>query len=632
MICRAFADYDQCTKGCAISATTVMGFATALIAALGHGTHSSSSTMALVSIGALLQGVASMPVTVRHHNLLLLFLALPLFAIITHTGLIGTVLAHAEAEPSIHPVQQMVDHGRAEFAKMVKSQSQSLDDAVAQYSRRYHRMPPPHFDKWFEIAQNQGYVLVDEFDSIMETLEPFWGLKPEAIRNGVAAVSSGSHILSFTIRDHSLTFSNDGWAHWFASVIQPWIDKPEWMALLPDMDFAMNVFDEPRVVAPNEVIAEAMRASTSHLTNPMESLLLLPDQLRGEVTWINPDRRHAWDAMGVSCPQNAPALKDEVTSTRDVHLPLPHFIDNLTESQDVCTHADYKNINGFLEAPESLSITHSLLPIFSQGKPSTFQDILSPSPYYSARLGDYNERDDPDWDDKKDTVYWTGASTGGHSYIDNWRNLHRQRLSLMTEAGSNVPVTLMKQNKHNRWEPYGTTWSEVSNLTHIKIMAVGAQCEPDACTAMREHWGLVPIPDPNHDPQKDPQSASYGSKYVLDMDGNGFSGRFYRTLISKCAVLKQTIMKEWHDGRLVPWVHFIPVSLEAKELGELMRFLLKEKEGPVIGKQIAEDGRNWARTILREADFEITFLRILMEYGRIVSDDRDTLYYTMEGS
>jgi hypothetical protein len=110
---------------------------------------------------------------------------------------------------------------------------------------------------------------------------------------------------------------------------------------------------------------------------------------------------------------------------------------------------------------------------------------------------------------------------------------------------------------------------------------------------MREHFGLRPIPDPYNDPQKDPLSASYGSKYVLDMDGTSFSGRFYRVLGSRCAALKQTIIHEWHDGRQVPWVHFVPVSMEAEELGEIMHFLIEGEAGQKIGKQIAEDGRNW---------------------------------------
>lgn len=98
------------------------------------------------------------------------------------------------------------------------------------------------------------------------------------------------------------------------------------------------------------------------------------------------------------------------------------------------------------------------------------------------------------------------------------------------------------------------------------------------------------------------------------MDGNSFSNRFYRSLGSKCAVLKQTIMKEWHDGRLVSWVHFISVSLEADGLGEIMRFLINEIAGQKIGRQFAGDGRNWPNTVFRKIDLKITFLRILMEH------------------
>ena len=70
------------------------------------------------------------------------------------------------------------------------------------------------------------------------------------------------------------------------------------------------------------------------------------------------------------------------------------------------------------------------------------------------------------------------------------------------------------------------------------------------------------------------------------------------TLGSKYAVLKQTIMKEWHDGCLVSWMHFISVSLEADELGEIM---INENAGRKTGWQLAEDGPN---TIFRKIDLK----------------------------
>jgi len=60
---------------------------------------------------------------------------------------------------------------------------------------------------------------------------------------------------------------------------------------------------------------------------------------------------------------------------------------------------------------------------------------------------------------------------------------------------------------------------------------------------------------------------------------------------SRSVVLKQTLFKEWHDDRLVPWVHYVPVSLEMKELPKTMRYLVMTKKGAAVSMRIAEQGR-----------------------------------------
>ena len=89
-------------------------------------------------------------------------------------------------------------------------------------------------------------------------------------------------------------------------------------------------------------------------------------------------------------------------------------------------------------------------------------------------------------------------------------------------------------------------------------------------------------------------------KFVLDLDGNSFSGRYYRLLQSKSLVLKQTLFEEWHDDRVFPWVHFVPVSTGFEELPELMRFLATTERGGEIAAQIAADSRVWARQGVEE--------------------------------
>jgi len=295
---------------------------------------------------------------------------------------------------------------------------------------------------------------------------------------------------------------------------------------------------------------------------------------------------------------------------------------------DICLNANHHTYHGLLSSPESMSLTHTLVPILTQGTPSIFNDILFPSVWYWGQMlgGEYREDEDTDWSLKKDNLYWTGKATGGYTRSQNWRNMHRPRMALMTAKDSTATATLLHQDqKTHVWREYQTTYSNLSHLFDIRISDVGTQCDPSACDALHDAFHLTPF---TGDANRDPQSASYASKYVLDIDGNGFSGRYYRLLKSKSCVLKQTIIQEWHDGRLVPWVHFIPISLEGRELAEVMRWLVEEEAGRVAGERIAAQGREWGNRVLRPVDFEVTMTRLLMELGRVMNDDRDQLVYT----
>lgn len=352
------------------------------------------------------------------------------------------------------------------------------------------------------------------------------------------------------------------------------------------------------------------------------------------MAWLDLSMIEPWQAMSASCPVDSPA-RDETLEMTDQPYPLLPFVSNLSESQDVCQQANLHQSQGFLVSPASFSITHSLLPVFSHSKPSIFNDILYPSIWYWIKMSinDYKAEEDVGWVEKKDNLYWTGSATGGSADVENWRHLHRQRLVLKTAHDSKAHLTLLQRDPGSElWKSYNTEWSNVSHMFDIRITAVNTQCTEEACEAMRDAFHLTSHKDGAEATKKDPPGAAYASKYVLDIDGNTFSGRFYRLLESKCAVLKQTIFKEWHDGRLIPWVHFIPVSPSAAELGEIMRFLTEEDAGKWIGRDIAFHGREWAKKTLRMVDLEVTFLRILLEYGRIVSDDRDTLGYVQEQS
>jgi hypothetical protein len=125
--------------------------------------------------------------------------------------------------------------------------------------------------------------------------------------------------------------------------------------------------------------------------------------------------------------------------------------------------------------------------------------------------------------------------------------------------------------------------------------------------------------------------VQYRWKYLPDIDGNSLSGRFRAFLTSNSCVMKATIFKEWHDHRLIPWVHFVPLNITLRDLWSTMAYFLGFAESPahdVEGERIATEGRLWAEKVMRKEDMLLYVHRVLLEYGRVCDDDRDRLGYT----
>ena len=96
---------------------------------------------------------------------------------------------------------------------MLERQSRTLDQAAEEYRRRYKRNPPLGFDIWWQFCQGEGVKLPDEYDTIMDNLEPFFALSPDVLRARAEDLASDLNsrisIDSFTyeIKDHKASIS-----------------------------------------------------------------------------------------------------------------------------------------------------------------------------------------------------------------------------------------------------------------------------------------------------------------------------------------------------------------------------------------------------------------------------------------
>ena len=608
--------------GGTVSATTIDAYSAAAIRSLTTKATLPALSLSTASILSLAQGACSLPsssVAARRR----VFLVLAVIPIMTlYVSRATSFRSEFQLHPSVHPIQHLATEGDAKFHQILSRQSQTLDEACAEYQRRYKRQPPPNFDKWFQTAKDSGFLLIDEFDTMMVALEPLWGMSPADIRGRVEYALNAGHMsmIRFAITDHQFSFSMENFAAWMAGEIYGWFDQ-EVLNTLPDMVFAVNTRDEPKVVVPHDILSNAL--------NNQQDVPGIDHDMSQRVEFMEVGKQNAWDAMSISCPVGSPARGFGHPASPPVTLSDFGFLSNVTMSKDVCQFPGLRDLHAMLLSPESLSMTHSLVPVFSQAKISTFQDLLYPSPWYAAKYDmlEYQEDEDRDWDEKENVVYWTGTNTGGHSTMENWRLFQRQRLTLMATDHSR-PITLLKRDlephggknaphQAQNWQPVNSTIQEISHAFRMRISAV-IQCEQDACDDQQSVLGVGPE-------LKDDINASYETRYNLDVDGNGFSGRFYRLLRSKSAVLKQTLYKEWHDDWLIPWVHYIPVNMDLGDLPEIIRYLTQEPEGQALGKKVAEASREWAGRVLRKQDMVLVFWRLLLEYGRILNDNREMM-------
>jgi hypothetical protein len=88
-----------------------------------------------------------------------------------------------------HPILRLLADAEEKFRAKLTRQSRSLKEAVKEYKRRYGRDPPKGFDAWWKFAKDHNVRLVDEYDGLMEDLEPFWSISGQELRRRALQVS-----------------------------------------------------------------------------------------------------------------------------------------------------------------------------------------------------------------------------------------------------------------------------------------------------------------------------------------------------------------------------------------------------------------------------------------------------------
>jgi hypothetical protein len=574
---------------------------------------------------------------------------------------VGVAIYRYQAPIPGHPILALIESADGQHQRWASQayRSKTLSQAVLTYQQRYSRDPPPHFDKWYEYATARDSIVIDDFDNIEEDLAPFSALSPAELRQRTAEVlAHGEGMGGLRVRDGKLSIIGevpeshrwllDGAIH----MIEKFVD------FIPDMDLAFNLDDECRVAIPYDQL-EVARSNGEHYrehTSDNGEYDFRPDRAS---TWQEPSEfarttsyfenaalKPSFQTYGsASCPAESRARKERRWDTGAFcsACAAPHslgaFVANWTLSASLCHQPDLANLHGLNLSPAALMGTHALVPVFSQSRAPGYADIRYPSPWNYMDKAKYEFGEtypDPSFAKKENVLFWRGATSEGFSKTGSWKGMVRQRfVHLLNNETSRQPIFLPTSSTNARSEYVMEKPAVIKKLLETKVDAGFideiVRCGGPDCADQDKQFSLENRID---------FKQHWDYRYLFDADGAGFSGRFVPFLQSNSVVFKTALFREWYEGRLTAWRHFVPVDLRLHDLFSSIAFFggysLQERGKRTMkprekeAEAIAREGRVWTEKVLRKEDMEIYMFRLLLEWGRLTDERRKDVGFRMD--
>ena len=568
----------------------------------------------------------------------------------------GETFEDSPGPADAHPISLLMTEADKSWRAYENSRSTTFRQTVGKYRNKYGRHPPPGFKDWYQYARKRNVHNIDDFEQIMGDIRPFWAIEPPILRNLAANMAKkvDDGVSTIHIRNHKVVKVING--SWRSETLVKLINK--FVKYLPDLDIAMNRLDQPRVVVEWDTMQEHLKKELETRQTPPEAIDEFSSNLPGLLNMTSEDVNAPLEDAGwypahgkpymkiarTACPPESHAAKNDTDTAEAENMYKNRsggIITNFNRSTDLCTVGpEIQDKHGFLFSASTVIATKRLVPIFGECKVNVNSDILFPANMYWMHDDryDYNSKHDAKWDKKHDAMVWRGVTSGGVQIAENWRRMHRQRLVMFLNGtvmeDQEVRILTEQPEKRGEYENYRQFHPSAfaRNHTDVGFTEVWG-CVPD-CNFYNNIWTLknqMPLPE------------QFRYKFLVDVDGHSFSGRWRAFLESRSLGVKATIFREWHDSRLFAWRHFVPMDNRYDDLYSLLTYFLgvgtppQQRTGSPAnananekayiarhdaeGKRIADQGREWAKKVLRRDDIEVS-LQAMIDHVRTVIDPR----------
>ncbi|KZT55615.1 glycosyltransferase family 90 protein, partial [Calocera cornea HHB12733] len=476
-----------------------------------------------------------------------------------------------------HPIYDLIENAQLDWQDKLDRQSRTLDQAVAEYGRRYQRPPPRGFDKWWEYVQKHNVSLPDEYDQILEDLGPYFAYTPRAVRalQNANVGSMGTFTIvsdpsAQSIRVESFNFGdNPGVINALSQRVKAQLE------LMRGYDADKTGGNGTGGVERDLIEATGPWQVTFRSDdgpgdfNDWEFNQILKDKVEDEdyVKWAEkPDMTYRGWAS--ACPPNS-YLRQTVYDANAGALDKTekYFIADHRKAMNPCWQPQLTKVSGFLASygqgpgPQerkklvfSLSKTEGL-----HGDVLTVPNDLA-DPWFEGS-------EEIAWADKaEDRVVWRDWTTGVFHHPDMpWRTSHRVNMvSTLTAKSGDRPVLPARRSDQPVGTPHVMDAGELNPaMADVGYIIRPIQCDGGACEEMETMFDW-------RRPLTLQKLRKY--KFLLDIDGNGWSTRFKPFLSANSVVMKATIFPEWYMDRIQPWVHYVPIRMDMGDVYDVLTF------------------------------------------------------------
>ncbi|CAE6415310.1 unnamed protein product [Rhizoctonia solani] len=471
-----------------------------------------------------------------------------------------------------HPLHGLIKDAEMTWDKMVKSQSTTFSAAVKEYQHRYGRRPPKGFDKWYEFARSVNFKLIDEFDQIDRDITPFLALPHHVMQHRLELASKDDHSYHFTVKDGN-----------FSIVGKQFLEG--------DLKFYVSGHDGGPTILPEDMRLAVSRVLKAGKRLTEEEIIRLDDLER------NPRR-----GVANACLQDPISSYPSALPEQNLHTHT--FISDHRRSMSFCANPTMLNNPAKRHGYFAYDVPHQRIasPLFVQSQPEAGGALLHPALQSYILF-----------------LFWRGRTTGEFfNKAHDWRFSHRIRIHTLTTPGGNLTdpnVTsqvevLVEDGPDGGVRPQAYS-RDVLNEKYMDVSLIGGavQCDNSdtdrTCQNMDESliWG-----------KETGWEAGLSNKFLLDIDGNGWSSRFQRLLTS---------------GALIPYYHYVPIQVDYSDLYDTLAFFSGTPDGlpgyDHLAEKIGAQGHTFTAEQWRPEDMQVYIYRLLLEYARVVEEDTDTM-------